>query len=239
MKRKPIPILEPGEMISKPFRPRAGARLLSSIVLCCAVCSCANIKNDRTRTRTEGAAAGAAGGALLGAGLGWFVGQSRVGAMAGGAIGGALFGASAGAAYGDRVASRKEGYVRTEDALEARLRSTKQQIATRRSYNSRLRGSIARKEQQLATVLATDRSEGPTVGEFDLRTSVNTQLGEVDQRARSWQETIDAHKTALARVGADPRKVALKTDIDGLSTERQELERQRERLSSINSKLNR
>jgi small-conductance mechanosensitive channel len=201
-----------------------------------ALSACTNIKDDSQRTRTEGALTGAAAGAALGAGAGALLKKNKEGAIAGAAAG-ALVGGLAGAAVGDAAAKKKEGYAQQESALDSQLVGLNGQIEGRKTYNAKLREQLATRETQLAAVLASDRSAGPTVQEFDLRTSITAKIGEVDRAARSWQETIDAHKTVLKAAGADPRSPELETEINRLAEERAELLRQRARLISINEKL--
>ena len=216
---------------------RSGTRSVIAAMLSISLGGCTNIKNDQTRTKAEGAMADAAGGALVGAGVGALAKKGNPQAVMAGAAAGALVGGVAGAAYGDSVAKKKEGYVKKESALDSQLGGLKKQIASRREYNAKLHELIAGKEQQLAAVLAMDRSAGPTVQEFDLRTSVNSKISEIDREARSWQETIDAHKAVLKRAGSDSRSDQLQSSIDELTEERAQLLRQRERLSAINAKL--
>ncbi len=142
-------------------------------------------------------------------------------------------GARTGAALGDSAATRKES------ALDSQLAGLNRQIEGRAEYNARLRELVSSKEQQLASVLAADRSAGPAVQEFDLRTSVTTEVGKIDRAARAWQETIDAHKAVLKGASADPRGPELEAEINRLAEERTELLRQRARLVSINEKLKR
>jgi chromosome segregation ATPase len=211
---------------------------MQALLLIPLLSGCTNIKNDSDRTRTEGAVTGAAAGAALGAGAGALLKKGKPGAIAAGAAAGAAAGGLAGAAYGNSVAIKKEGYAEQESALDAQLAGLRNQITNRQALNEKLRASVAEKEQKLQTVLASDRSAGPTVEEFDLRTSINAQLGRLDREARSWQETIDAHKTVLNKAGSDPRSGELQVQIDKLAEQRAELLRQRERLSAITAKLN-
>jgi hypothetical protein len=197
---------------------------------------CSNIKNDRTRTQTEGAVVGAAIGAAAAAGTAAALKKGAGTAAAAGAAGAAV-GAIAGAAAGTAVANKKAGYASQESALNSQLSGLHQQIAAVREYNEGLKSMISTKEQQLATVLASDRSQGPTVQEFDLRTTINTKLTEIDGRARSWQETIDAHKAVLKKASNDPHSADLQKEIDELAEQRAEMLRQREKLAAIPDKL--
>jgi hypothetical protein len=217
------------------FLPRQAQMVVTAVALV-SLAGCTNIKNDSQRTRTEGALTGAAVGAAVGAGVGAAVKKGAGGALAGAAAGAAV-GAVAGAAVGDAQAKKKEGYAQKESALDAQLTGLNHQIEGRRAYNAKLRDLVTAKEQQLAAVLASDRSAGPSVQEFDLRTSVASKIGEVDRAERSWQETIDAHKAVLSKASGDARGPELEAEINRLSEERAELLRQRARLISINEKL--
>ena len=219
-----------------PRQVRAQAQSAVVFALIVSLTGCTNIKNDRQRTQTEGALAGAAAGAALGAGVGALLKKNRQGALAGAAAG-ALVGGLAGAAVGTSVANKKEGYAQQESNLDSQLAHLNRQIESRKSYNAKLRDAVAAKEQQLAAVLASDRTAGLTVQEFDLRTSVNSKIREIDRAERSWQEAIEAHKRVLKGASADPRGPELETEINRLSEERAELLRQRTRLSAINGKL--
>lgn len=185
----------------------AQTAVVLTAALMASLSGCTNIKDDSQRTRTEGALTGAAVGGL------------------------------AGAAAGDSVAKKKEGYARQESALDSQLAGLNRQIEARQKYNAGVREFVSARERQLATVLASDRSEGLTVAEFDLRTSVNAEVGKVDRTARSWQETIDAHRAVLKGASADARGPELEAEITRLTAERTELLRQRARLISINEKL--
>lgn len=204
-----------------------------ALALVPAMGACTNIKNDSTRTRTEGAMAGAAGGALLGAGAGALLGgKNKKNAMLAGAAAGALVGAAAGAAHGDAVAKKKEGYTAAEDALDARIRTAKRQLSDRHTFNNGLKYEIARHQQRLASIQAGSAT-GRAVEEFELRSTVIKRVGELDRQGRSWQQTIDDHKAALRQAGRDPRAATLRSDINGLAAEQSELLRQRKELVSI------
>ncbi|MEP6672224.1 MAG: hypothetical protein ABJF10_23880 [Chthoniobacter sp.] len=210
-------------------------QVLGTTILLGSLAACTN-KSDSDRTRTEGAATGAVVGAAVGAGTAAAL-KGKPGAIAGAAAAGAVVGGAAGAAYGDSVAKRKEGYAAKESALDSQITGIHQQVAMRRQYNEKLRGVVTTKEQQLATILASDRSAGPTVQEFDLRTSINSKLTELDHEARSWQDTIDAHKAVMQKATDDPHGADLQKEIDQLSEQRAELLRQRAKLAALPDKL--
>jgi len=209
---------------------------LWTTILVGSLTACTNIKNDSDRTRTEGTLVGAATGAAVGAGAAAAL-KGKPGAIAGAAAAGAVVGGVAGNAYGDSVAKKKEGYARKESALDSQISGIHQQVAVRRQYNEKLRNLVAGKEQQLASILASDRSAGPSVQEFDLRTSINSKLTELDHEARSWQDTIDAHKAVMQKSTDDPHGADLQKEIDALSEQRAELLRQRAKLAALPDKL--
>lgn len=220
--------------MSSLFHKIGPGRKVLCLTLVCALGACTNIKNDSTRTRTEGGLAGAAGGALVGAGIGAALGGKNKGrAMMAGAAIGAAAGGLAGTAYGDSVAKKKEGYTQREDALAARLHTAQRQLADRHTFNLGVKHEIARHEQRLASLHSATHATALAVEQFELRSTVARRVGELERRERSWQETIDAHKAALRQVGSDPRAAALRTDIDALAAEQTELRRQRKQLSSI------
>jgi len=140
-----------------------------------------------------------------------------------------------GAPAADTTAGKKEG----ASGLDGELAGLHHQIAVRREYNEALHVLVADKEKELAAVLALDRSAGPTAREFDLRTSVNSKLSEVDREAKSWQETIDAHRAVLNKSANDPHHADLQSGIDLLSEERATLLRDRVSLFTISDKLKR
>jgi uncharacterized protein YcfJ len=220
-----------------PSRVWARVQAAVAFTLISGLTGCTNIKDDSQRTRAEGAAVGTAVGAAAGAGVGALVSKNKTQGALVGAAAGAATGALVGAAAGNAVAEKKEGYANKESALNSQLSGLNRQIEGRRAYNAKLRELVNTKEQQLATVLASDRSAGITVQEFDLRTTVNSKVAEIDRAARSWQETIDAHKGVLKGASSDPRGPELEAEINRLAEERAELLRQKARLISINEKL--
>jgi hypothetical protein len=157
-----------------------------------------------------------------------------------GGTAGAPVGATPGASIAatpSPAAQKKDGPAGQQSALDAQLAGLDRQIEGRKQYNAKLREFISAKEQLLESVLKSDRSAGPTVGEFDLRTSITTKVGEVDRAARSWQETIDAHKAVIKGASTDPRGPELEAEVNRLAAERTELLRLRAQLVSITGKL--
>ena len=122
-------------------------------------------------------------------------------------------------------------------ALTAQIDALKTQITKRQGYNAQLREAIEGYENRIPAVLATDRTHGPSVQEFDFRTSIQAKLGEIDRAAKSWQETIDAHSAVVAKSESDPRHGELQSEVNELTEIRAELLRQRTRLTGLLGKL--
>jgi hypothetical protein len=211
-------------------------KVLWSMILIISLAACTHTTNDSQRTRNQGTAAGAALGAAVGVGAAIALKASPIG-IVGAVAAGALAGGVAGNAYGKAVAKKKEGYAAKESALDAQISGLRVQVANRRQYNEKLHTLVAAKEQQLSSILASDRSAGPTVQEFDLRTSINVKLREIDEAARSWQETIDAHKAVMEKAKDDPHSGELQTQIDQLSEQRADLLHQRAKLAGLPDRL--
>lgn len=137
----------------------------------------------------------------------------------------------------DQVAGRTSGGAAQPSALDSQLAGLNRQIEGRQEYNAKVRALAEAKEQELAAILASDRSPGPGVEEFELRTSAHGEIGKIDRAARAWQETIDAHQAVLKGAVSDPRQPELAAEINRLVEERAELLRLRTRLSTIQEKL--
>ena len=114
-------------------------RFISTIIVITLILNgCANIKNDGTRTRTEGFLAGCLTGGLLGN----LIGENRESALIGCAVGGL-----AGLAIGNHVANKKEDYANEEDYLNAVLAEAKKVNENSRRYNEQLKIEIAQLEE--------------------------------------------------------------------------------------------
>jgi len=120
-------------------------RLASSITAAALLSSCANIEDDGTRTRTEGALAGSIIGGLAGAVIGHQSGRGFEGALIGATAGGLT-----GLAVGDHVARKKARYASEEEWLDACISRAEQVNADAVAYNRSLSTRIRNLESQLA-----------------------------------------------------------------------------------------
>jgi hypothetical protein len=146
-------------------------------------------------------------------------------------------GAAADASSGNTAGKKKASDVTQSSALDSQISALRQQVAVRRQFNEKLRTFMTDKERQLSAILGADRAAGPSVQEFDLRTSIHSKLSEIDREARAWQETIDAHKAVLDKATGDPHAAELQTEINQFSEQRAELLRQRAKLAALPDKL--
>ena len=122
------------------------------LCLSCALVGCANIKDDSTRTKTEGTLLGAGLGAGLGALVGGLTGGGR-GALVGASIGAAA-GGLGGYALGTHVANKKAEYASQEDWLDDCIVHAEQFNAEVHNYNAKLGHDIQVLDRQSKALLA-------------------------------------------------------------------------------------
>ena len=197
-----------------------------------ALSGCASGIHDAARTRNEATAAGAVAGAALGAGVGALTAKDKGrGALAGAGVG-AVAGGFVGAAAGDATAKKKAAYIGREDVLSRQIALVQRQTAERHRVNGSLRTTVVRQQQRLAALKADGATENAT-GWRDLRKTVASELAAVDRRARTWQETIEAHKAFVQKYRMSARGAQLESSLSSLDAERTELLRQRGQLEAI------
>jgi uncharacterized protein YcfJ len=125
---------------------------LSSILCASALLltSCANIKDDTQRTKTEGALAGGVLGAVAGGALGYALGGDR--GLAVGAATGAAAGGAGGYAYGSHVAEKKKGYASNEERLRGMISEARSERQSAESYNASLRRVISQQRSEISRI---------------------------------------------------------------------------------------
>ncbi len=130
-------------------------RSTAAVTAAAFLASCANIKDDQTRTRTEGTLAGTVLGAGLGAIIGNQSGHAGEGALIGAAAGGLM-----GLAVGDHVARKKARYASKEAWLDACISNAERVNREAVAYNSSLKKKIAGLESRLAAAKSSgDKAE--------------------------------------------------------------------------------
>lgn len=208
---------------------------LARLSLFCAAISivgCSSGTSDASRTRKEGTAGGAVLGAAVGAGVGAVASKNKGQGALVGAGAGVVAGGLAGAAAGDAVVKKKAAYIAREDALTRRIALVERQTAERRIANSSLRTKVTRQQQRLAELKAAG-AERNTDGWMDLRKDAGRELAAADRRARTWQETIDAHKAYVRKYHGGARGADVEQSLTRMEAERTELLRQRNQLEAI------
>lgn len=199
---------------------------------------CANIKDDRTRTQTEGTLVGAGVGAAAGAGIGAAVGGGR-GALIGAGIG-LLVGGLAGAAVGTHIANEKEKYASEEAWLDACLQQARQTNDQLKAYNEDLTGQIAaldeetRQLQRAYASKATQRRN--LVAE---QKKIEAKIKEVNQQIAVAENEIAGQQKALASAQASNKSeesALLEAEIAALQRQKANLEEKVKQLASISAR---
>lgn len=182
--------------------------------------SCTNIKNDGTRTRTEGAL----GGAALGAGLG-----ALLGAASGNAGRGALIGLAAGTivglAYGNHVANKKANYRSTEAWLDACIAQARRTNQGARAYNSGLSARISKLKTEIASAKASNNRS--------VLKEKKAEIINLEKEATKQMKGIDSEITNQNRVLSQASSSSLKGEVISLRNTRSSINDNYQRLASL------
>lgn len=200
------------------------ARMGTCLALVTMMSSCANIQNDRTRTRTEGGLAGAALGAAAGAIIGHQSGRAWEGAAIGAAAGGV-----AGVAYGNHVANKKARYASKEAWLDDCIASAERENANAVAYNRSLESNIARLNRQIAAA----RSSNNRAEQRRLKTEVATLNREALQEIR----TLDNEIAAQSSVVTETQSSTLNQRVSTLKSTRSSLNTNQKRLADLGNQI--
>jgi uncharacterized protein YcfJ len=195
-------------------------RSIAAVTAAAFLASCANIKNDQTRTRTEGTLAGS----LIGGGLGAIIGH-----QSGHGIEGALIGAAAGGlaglAVGDHVARKKAKYASQEAWLDACIAHAEQVNRNARDYNNSLRNKISGLETRLA---AAKRSGNK--GEIR---AVKQAVVVLQKEASQQVKTVDSEIKEQGSVVNQTSSANLSSRVTELRSTRSSLNTSQERLADL------
>lgn len=199
-------------------------RSTAAITAIAFLASCTNIKDDQTRTRTEGTLAGG----LLGAGLGAIIGHQSGNAAAGALIGAAA-GGLAGLAVGDHVARKKAAYASQEAWLDACIARAEKINADARAYNRSLENKIASLRSRLASAKASGNTR-------ELKSIKQAII--VEQRAVSSQlKTVDNEIKEQGSVVNQTGSGALSGRVTDLRSTRSSLSSSQERLADLGNQI--
>ena len=200
---------------------------------------CTNIKDDRTRTQTEGTLVGAGVGAAAGAGIGAAVGGGR-GALIGAGIG-LLIGGMAGAAIGTHIANEKEKYASEEAWLDACLQQARQTNEQLKTYNEDLAGQIAvldEETKQLQRAYASRAAQRSSL--VAEQKKIEEKSKEINQQIALAENEIAGQQKALANAQASNKSeesALLEAEIASLQRHKAKLEENNRQLASISARV--
>lgn len=192
-------------------------RTTAAVTAAAFISSCANIQNDQTRTRTEGALAGSVIGGGLGAIIGHQSGRGWEGALIGAAAGGL-----AGLAVGDHVARKKAKYASQEAWLDACIAQAEQVNRNAVAYNNSLRNKIA----GLETRLAAAKRSGDAGEVRRVKQAVVALQQETSQQVKLVDTEIKEQNSVVSQTGSNTlssRVTQLRSTRSSLSSSQQRL----------------
>jgi archaellum component FlaC len=218
-------------------------KALAVIVTLCmllVVSGCANIKDDGTRTRAEGAGTGAAIGAIAGGVLGQIVGGDTSATLLGAAIGAAVGGAG-GYIYGDHVAGQKEKYVKEEEWLEACIAQARQKNQEMVAYNKGLSQQIATLKKETAALKKKHKDKTARTARLKEKKAAMDSLHESASKeltaAKAELEAQNSATVEAKKSGQSDYAVTLDSEIESLKGNIQELENRTAELASMSASM--
>lgn len=219
---------------------KIGVLLLVGLFAVTCVGGCTNIKDDQTRTKTEGTAVGAGAGAVIGGLLGQLIGGDTAGTLIGAAVG-ALAGAGAGYAYGSHVANEKSKYAKREDWLNACIASAQKVNADTRAYNDQLAQQVQKLDKETKALAAAYQKRQVKEAQLEKeQVKVDKQLASAKDKLERAKAELDMQEKVLADAeehGNKKQAVALDKQIKQLKAQINELEGHTESLASISARM--
>lgn len=201
--------------------------------------ACTNIKDDGTRTRTEGTLVGAGAGAAIGAGVGAAV-AGRGGALVGALIGLAV-GGLAGLAYGSHVANEKAKFASEEAWLDACMQQAEQTNAKIAEYNTKLQNDVATLEKE-----TTALQKAYAARQTDKKALVAEQkkIANLISQNTSTIQLIESEISAQSNVLADAKSshksneaALIEAEIAALQRHKAQLEETSKQLASMSTRI--
>lgn len=208
-----------------------------AITLALGSCGCTNIKDDSTRTKTEGTMAGAGIGAALGAGLGALFGGSK-GALAGAAIGAGV-GSLSGYFYGKHVADKKAEYASREEWLDACIDRSRQVTADTKKYNEQLKKDIAALDKETKTLTAKNANTDKKTLKEESKKIASLQ-SDTQKNISNLESEVEKQKTVLAdakKNGDNQEAKILDAEIKKLNAQIKEMKEYNNKLASISARV--
>ena len=200
---------------------------------------CANIKDDSTRTKTEGTLIGGSIGAVIGGAIGYAVGGKKgllVGAAAGAAAGG-----GAGFAYGNHVAGQKAQYAKEEEWLDAcitQARAANQEIVT---FNQNLTKEIEKIQQETVALKKKKKNAKTRQAKLQARQNeVDSMLAATNKKLELARNELGAQQHAVEEAKKSEQSdfaVTLDGEVENLKTNIAELEKRTKDLASLSASM--
>lgn len=219
-----------------------GNRSILAVILCgvLAMGGCANIKDDGTRTRAEGAGTGAVIGAVAGGVLGQIIGGDTKGTLVGAAIGAAIGGAG-GYAYGNHVANQKAKYAQEEDWLDACIAQARQKNQEIVAYNQDLTRQIDKLKKETASLRKQYKNKKTRVAKLkDKKAATDSLLEAANKELASAKQELEAQQSVRAEAeksGKGDFVVTLDSEIAQLKGNIKELEKRTDELASMSASM--
>lgn len=199
-------------------------KITASVTAASLLAGCANIQDDQTRTRTEGALTGSVIGGLAGAVIGHQSGRGWEGAAIGAAAGGLV-----GLAVGDHVARKKAAYASEEAWLDACIARAAQVNADAVAYNNRLSNRIASLRQQIAMAkAANDRAQ--------LR-QLDATVISLREETRTKVELVEVEISEQSSVVRETGSSSLNSRVSTLKSTRSSLRSNEQRLADLGNQI--
>ncbi|QIF05799.1 YMGG-like glycine zipper-containing protein [Roseimicrobium sp. ORNL1] len=188
------------------------------------VTSCANIKDDQTRTRTEGTLAGGAIGALAGGIIGHQSGRGFEGALIGAGIG-----SLAGLAVGDHVARKKARYASQEAWLDACIAQAERVNSNARAFNRSLSSKISNLESRYASAKASGNKA-------EMR-NIKQAVVVLQQESREQGKVVDTEIKEQSSVVSQTGSSGLSNRVTQLRSTRSSLSSNQDRLADLGNQI--
>ncbi|WP_009958284.1 YMGG-like glycine zipper-containing protein [Verrucomicrobium spinosum] len=202
-------------------------KFIQSTAACTALAmlaSCANIQNDQTRTRTEGALAGGALGALAGGIIGNQSGRAWEGALIGAAAGGL-----AGLAVGDSVARKKARYASQEAWLDACISQAERVNSKAVAYNR----SLSQRIRELEGRYSRAKASGDTGEMRKIKQAVVVMQTESRKEVQRVDVEIKDQTTVVSETGSS----SLRSRVSELRSTRSSISSNQERLADLGNQI--
>jgi len=201
---------------------------------------CANIKDDSTRTKAEGAGTGAAVGAVAGGLLGQIFGGDPQSTLVGAAIG-ATVGGVGGYAYGSHVASQKEKYAKEEDWLEACIAEARRRNQEILVYNQDLANQIAVLQKDTKALKKQYKNMQTRNAKLkEKKVEVEKAIESANKELATSKAELEAQHTVVAdarKSGQNDYAQTLDSEMEILKANIKELEKRTEELASMSASM--